>query len=482
MSEIPELWEHQKEAIRKAGLNSHFALYFPVGCGKSRTAVELLRNVFNHEQKYLRTIILCPIIIVRQWREEILKYSKIPASKIRCLTGHNKKRVDGLKDFDGIIVTNWESLIMPNFFSALLEWEPGVVVADELHKAKSVESKRSKALWKLGQVAKYRYGLTGTPALQGPMDLFSQFKFLDQGKIFGQNFYSFRHRFFEDKNARMPKHCYFPDFQPKKGIEEEIRRLIDPVSISVRKEECISLPPLVTQKVYVELSEEQRKLYDELKSDFITYVGSEACKADLAITKLLRLQEIISNFVSLESSDPLSPGRKKLQLKISPREKALEELLEANQAQSKIIVWCCFRQNYAQVRAICDKLKIKWVEVTGDTPASKRQESVDAFNNDAEVRVFISNPSAGGVGLHLAVSDLAVFYSRTFSLEHKLQAEGRNYRAGSDVHKSVTHVDIVASDTIDEFILKRLEEKQNLSERLIYEIAEEIQKSKTNTQ
>lgn len=123
-----------------------------------------------------------------------------------------------------------------------------------------------------------------------------------------------------------------------------------------------------------------------MKRDFVAYVNDKACVATLAITKALRLQQIVSGFVALEGEN--GEDRTNVAIKDNPRAQALKELLADVAPYHKVIVWAVFRENYAAVRAVCDELELKYVEVHGEVSAPARQKAVDSFNDEKDVRVF----------------------------------------------------------------------------------------------
>ena len=231
-----------------------------------------------------------------------------------------------------------------------------------------------------------------------------------------------------------------------------------------KKSECLDLPPLVKKEIFIELSKEQRRIYEELKTDLITYINDKACTAPLALTKALRLQQIVSGFVVGEDDEN---QKHEIVIKDNPRAKALEELLRELTPHHKVIVWAVFKNNYETIRQICGKLKIKHVEVHGSIPSRTKFENVDKFNTDDNRRVFLGHPLSGGIGINLIASSVSIFYSRNFSLGQDVQAEARNYRGGSEIHEKVTRIDLVAKDTIDEVIQKALANKQEISDKLL---------------
>lgn len=465
------LWNHQIEALERSQGKSSYGLWFEPGLGKTATTVHMLRRLMNAHREALPTLILCPPVVIENWKHEICMHSKIDEKKIHCLQGPGADRVKKIKEVEsGIFITNYEALLMAPLmeeFSKLMSLPGAILVCDEIHRCKEPSAKRTKQAIKLAQLATYRFGLTGTPVLNSLMDVFSQMLIIDKGESFGSNFFGFRAKYFYDKNRGMQRDRYFPDWRALPHAEIEIKRVLETKGMYASKAECLDLPPLVKKVIYVELSPEQKRLYNSMKKDLIATLTNEAgthvSVAELAITKALRMQQIISGHLRVEADGEA----KTLTIHDNPRKTALKELLADLTLSSKVIVWCVFRDNYQDVRDVCDSLKLRYAEVHGEV--ADKQTQVAEFNTDPEIRVLIGHPGSGGIGINLISSNVSIYYSRNFSLEQRLQSEARNYRGGSEIHESVTLIDLVAKDTIDELVLKSLEGKQELSERILKE-------------
>jgi SNF2 family DNA or RNA helicase len=474
-----EPWAHQKEAMARAKERDHFALFFEMGTGKTATTINILRDKFNQNKGMLRTLIVCPLIVIENWKREFLLHSKIESKDIVLLAGSGKKRLQTLEDrcwYDDnalpkIVVTNFESLYSEDLYDKIASWRPEALVVDESHKCKDPSSKRTKLVTKLADNADFKFILTGTPVLNSPLDLYSQFRILDGGDTFGSNFFAFRARYFYDKNAGIPKQNYFPNFVIRSGALEEINKKTLEKGMHVKKADCLDLPPIVRQTIHVEMTKDQARMYEEMKKEFITFLQDKAVVAQLAITKALRLQQIVSGFARVENDDGT---RGNIEIKGNPRAEALRELLAEITPHSKVLVWAVFKENYGTIRKVCEDLKINFVEVHGDVANQQKHENVNLFNADPSYRVFIGHPGSGGIGINLVAASFAIFYSRSFSLEQDLQAEARNHRGGSEIHEKITRIDLVCPQTIDEAVLKRLASKQEIGEKVLKEIAKEI--------
>jgi len=467
------LWDHQKIGIDRAKVRDNFALFYETGTGKTATAINILaewnkNNCLTSTKKILKTLVLCPPIIIRQWREEFVKYSNLAAFCV-ILEGTGKKRLKTMLENEGnnkIFIANYETLLMKDVFSEFQKAKLDVLICDESHKFKNPKAKRTKSVILLAEKIKKKIIMTGTPVLNSPMDLFSQFLVLDGGKTFGKNFFVFRAMYFYDKNAGMTKFNYFPDWRARPGMEEQISELISKNSMRVKKEECLDLPALVKVEVSVEMSSEQKRVYTDMEEDLLAFLSDgSVATASLALTKVLRLQQIVSGFVSQEDIEGNVAGVKKFE--DVPRVAALEEILEDIVPHHKVIVWACFQHNYEQISGVCERLGVKYVEITGQRSETQKREAVESFRSDASIRVCIANQKAGGVGLNLIEASYSVYYSRSYSLEDDIQSEARNYRGGSERHTKVTRIDLVTPGSVDEIVLAALKQKQNLAEKIL---------------
>lgn len=474
MDYLVQPWKHQLTAIDRAKDARDYALFFDMGAGKTATTINILRHKYGAYKRILRTLILCPVVVCENWRREWNVHSKI-GHQVFVLKGSQKARLkffNEKKDLKPapIFVTNFEALQMKELLQAIMSWRPEALVIDESQRLKNPQAARTKMAIHLADLAEHRYILSGTPVLNSPMDIWSQYRILDKGETFqdatGQplNFYAFRARYFVDVNAAMPKHIHFPKWVEREGILNDLNKLIYQKAMRVMKSECLDLPPLVYEQISVEMSSEQKKVYEEMKRDFIAYLERNgemnATTAQIAVTKALRLQQIVSGFIKTETGEEIV-------LKDCPRLEALEDMLEDIPAPHKVIIWSTFHANYAQIARVCQKLKLPYTELHGGVGGKDRQANIDRFQNDPECRVMIANQAAGGVGVNLTSASYSIFYSRNFSLEQDLQAEARNYRGGSEIHEKVTRIDLVAPGTIDEIVMEALQRKMNLAEQIL---------------
>jgi SNF2 family DNA or RNA helicase len=141
----------------------------------------------------------------------------------------------------------------------------------------------------------------------------------------------------------------------------------------------------------------------------------------------------------------------------------LEDLIDAH----KVIVWACFRENYAMLSSMLNEQKINHTVLYGGMTEKQRVVNIEAFTKNDACRVLVANQAAAGLGINLVEASYSLYFSRNFSLEQDLQSEARNYRGGSEMHAKVTRIDLVTPGTIDEVILKALASKQNIADNIL---------------
>ncbi len=442
-----------------------YAFLADVGTGKTATAITILRYLNMKLGENMRTVIVGPSVVIHNWKNEIARYclKKNELGPVYPLSESSKRKAI-MKDLVdkrayGVVITNYESFDNEDFAKMVDKWGPTVFVCDELHRIKSYKSKRAKTIVGIASVVPYRLGLTGSAILNSPMDIFQQWKFIDQGEAFGTNFFNFRNLYFYDANAKWAgKQNYFPKFEPIESKFPELSAKIKRSSIRVVKSETLDLPPYIEKTLKLEMSPKQKKIYAQMEKDFIAFVETEdkpvAVVAQLALTKALRLMQIASGFAATDTGIELPLGD-------NPKLDALEKILEDNEDAS-VIVWCSFKANYKAIGERLTKLKISHVFLTGEQNAQEKQLSIDLFQR-AESRVIIANRKAGGIGVNLTTASLSVVFSRNFSLEEEIQSDGRNYRGGSQIHANITKINLICEGTIEEKIVEALSNKQSIS-------------------
>ena len=248
---------------------------------------------------------------------------------------------------------------------------------------------------------------------------------------------------------------------------EELVEKVDRHAFRVTKLECLDLPDQIYQRREVRLSPEQAKLYKQARDELIVEFGNHPKNIiQFAITQLQILQRIVGGFIPVKELDADEQERTKLMTIPGPNPK-LAELMEIcdELPQERIIIWARYR---AELDLIAATLREKYgeesvVEFHGGIKSEERTRGRRAFQDaGSNVRFFVGQPQAGGIGLTLTAASTVVYYSNTFALEDRLQSEDRAHRIGQS--KNVTYIDLVAKGTMDVRLIAGLRAKKSLAD------------------
>jgi SNF2 family DNA or RNA helicase len=473
-------YAHQKEAMRRAGDRNAFALFMEMGTGKSKTLIDNLGELFVKGSLNF-AFIIAPKGVYRNWvNKEIPEHMPDMLDKrvIRWVSTPNKEQqaeMRSIKDhFDGltIFVMNVEAFSTKKG-QAAGEWlakkygANGLIAIDESTTIKNPKAKRTKALCKIAHQFKFRRILTGSPVTRSPMDLYSQCEFLGPRTLGFDSFFAFQGRYAIVNRRQFGQH----QFNQVVGFRhlEELTDKVDSFSYRVLKKDCLDLPPKTYTVRYVSVTDEQAKLYNELRHDALTLLDNgELITAQNVMTQMLRLQQVLSGHLKTDNGDIVDVPTKRLE--------ALLEICE--ETSGKVLIWSRFRYDIQHIQAILEKnFPGQVASYYGDTPDADRQGIVTKFQDpNSGLRFFIGNPSTAGYGLTLTEANTVVYYANDFNLETRIQSEDRCHRIGQQ--NPVTYIDLITENTIDERIVQALRNKIDLGAKVLGEEAREWLKLK----
>ncbi len=300
------------------------------------------------------------------------------------------------------------------------------------------------------------------------MDIFMQFKILDQGKTFGLNYFAFRAKYFVDKNASWAgKQKHFPLWIPREDTRLDLMNKIRQKAHVVETKDCMELPPYVEVTEYLEMGKNQKKAYEQMRDYFMTFIEENMDKpalATIAPVKALRLLQIAAGHVTQEDGT--------LATFENPKLDRLMEHLEELTPEHKVIVWTVFKHDIACITTELKARGIKFVSLSGLDNIQEKQASVDAFQKDPTVRVFVGNDRSGSTGINLTQASYSIRYSNSFNLGNYLQSIARNYRGGSQIHERIVNINLSMKDSIDEAVTKSLLAKEDIGKNLVNYIKE----------
>ena len=469
-------FDHQQKALEDSWAAEFYALFMEMGTGKSKVAIDTMGALYS-EKKISASLILAPKGVYDNWvKGEIPTHlpDSIPINMVRWTPSNSKKFQEEMKElvfdaFDGlkIFVMNIEALSTPRGTKAaymFMEKNPAnIMIVDESTTIKNRKATRTKNIMMLAQEAKYRRILTGSPITKSPMDLYSQCAVLSTKALGFKSYYAFQNRYALVVKRSMGTRA----FQEIVGYRrlDELNEKLDNFSNRVLKEDCLDLPDKVYIKRYVPLTDEQERVYKQMKKLALAKLESgELATTASVLTQIMRLQQICCGF--------LQPDEGEIEVLDNNRLKELLEITE--ELQGKAIIWASYTHDIQQIASsLRDRFGPEAVATYyGATPQDERQEVVDKFQDPkSSLRFFVGQPRTGGYGITLTAATTMIYYSNSYDLEIRLQSEDRAHRIKQE--NKVTYIDLVSPDTIDEKILKALRSKIDLAGRVLGEEAKE---------
>jgi SNF2 family DNA or RNA helicase len=230
-------------------------------------------------------------------------------------------------------------------------------------------------------------------------------------------------------------------------------------SYRVLKEDCLDLPDKIYVKRNVALTSEQSKLYQQMKTMALAILNGKQVTSVTVLTQLMRLHQITCGHFTADDGST--------QLVKNNRITELMDVLE--EVEGKAIIWANYQHDISEIKKAIEKEYDEDYAVTyyGLTPQEERQDNIRKFQDDPRCRFLIGTPSTGGYGITLTAANTVIYYSNGYDLEKRLQSEDRAHRIGQK--KSVTYVDLIAENTVDEKIVKALRKKINIASEVLGE-------------
>lgn len=466
--------EHQAKAYANTRELSEYALFWEMGCAKSKVAIDTMSWLF-HKGEIDGVIIIADKGAYRNWTDYELpihmpKNTPWRSAVWKSTTGiHAKQKVDALltakDDMLDVVVMNVEAFgrgKADEYAKLFLQNHYAMVIVDESDSIKSPDSKRAQAVVELRDLCQYRRILTGTPIANNPLDLWMQAEFLKQG-LLGESFVKFRAKYAKLQVVHMPRRKPFYNITGYQELDDLSAKL-KPWSSRLLKTDCLDLPEKIYEVRYVEHTPEQERMYRELKTMALTEFNDGRLTAINALTALTKLHQINCGHVKMDNlEEPEEDGRV-----IDIPSNRITELLETLRfARGKAIIWAVFRRDFELIRQAIEEVYGvgSYVDYYGGTPENQRPKNIAEFLNNPQCRFFGSNPATGGRALTLTVADFAVYYSYNYRLALRLQSEDRNHRKGQK--SPCTYVDLCVRNTIDVKVRRALRNKKDISSTVL---------------
>lgn len=374
------------------------------------------------------------------WPSEIRKWDHLKGLTYSLVTGSEKERRAALARKAMIYIINRENV---GWLVENTPWRFDTLVLDELSSFKSAKAQRFKALKKVRPLCRRVIGLTGTPAPNTLIDLWPQMYLLDMGQRLGRFLTHYRERFFvPDKRSREMVYSY----KPREGAERKIYDLIGDICISMKATDHLQMPELITNRVEVKLSMQERKLYDTLKREMLLQLKDGEIDAVNAAALSGKLLQMANGAVYDTQGRTVIIHDRKLD--------ALEDLAEAANGKPVLVAYW-FRHDLERIQKRFPDSRV--IDTGSDI----------ADWNAGRIPMGLLHPASGGHGLNLQEGgSTIIWYGLTWSLELYRQLNARLWRQGQKSGTVVIH-HIIAADTHDEDVIRALERKDTGQEALI---------------
>lgn len=449
--------DYQKYSIEFVKTHPIAALLLSMGLGKTSTTLTALDDLLFDSFEIHKVLVIAPLRVTKVWLDEVKKWNHLNYLRCSLVAGTEQERKRALWANADIYIINREN-VQWLIDESGIQFDFDTLVVDELSSFKNFKTKRFKSLMKVRPMVKRVIGLTGTPTSNGLMDLWSEFKLLDQGKRLGRFITDYRDQYFRpDKRNGQVVFSY----KPLPFAEDAIYDKISDITISMKANDYLNMPELISNHIEVEMSEKEMKVYQELKQELVITLGDEDVTASNAASLSNKLTQMANGAIYLDNHESAIIHDRKLD--------ALEDLIEA-QCDKPVLVAYWFKHDLDRIKNRLEELKVNFKEI-------KTEASIEDWNK-GNIEVGLIHPASAGHGLNLQEGgSTLIWFGLTWSLELYEQTNARLYRQGQK-DRCVVIEHIVTKGTIDEQIIKALEEKDKSQSRLIDAVKANLRKSK----
>ncbi|OUW93011.1 MAG: hypothetical protein CBD88_07740 [Flavobacteriales bacterium TMED228] len=461
-------YAHQITALEKSWNKESYAYFMEMGTGKTKVLIDNAAMLYD-KGKINGLLIVAPKGVIGTWyNNELPTHLPDHIENVTILwqsniTKKQQEKLETLFEVEEslhILVMNVEALSTDKgmkFAEKFLSCHETMVAIDESTTIKNPKANRTKNILSLTSKAKYRRIMTGSPVTKNPLDLFSQCYFLDPFHLNHDSYYSFRMRYAIMKTANIAGR----KIQLVNGFKNlgELSDKLKPFSYRVLKEDCLDLPDKIFIKRQISLTHDQLKVYDQMKEKALAILNGKVVSTKNALTQIMRLHQITCGHFSSDDgvTQPIKNNR-------------ITELMDVlEETEGKAIIWAHYQYDITEIiKAVTKKYgEESIVDYYGLTPQEERQPNIKRFQDDPKCRFMVGTPSTGGYGITLTAANTVIYYSNGYDLEKRLQSEDRAHRIGQK--KSVTYVDLMADNTVDEKIVKALRRKISIASEVLGE-------------
>lgn len=443
---------YQRKAIDFIIDHPNCALYLDMGLGKSVVTLTAIQQLIDDYLEVRKVLVVAPKSVARNtWPTEAKKWDHLKSLRVSVVMGTAAQRRKAIEADADVYVVNRENLVWLVDYcdNTLVRWDFNCVVLDESSSFKNPQARRYKAIRRMRWLIYRMIELTGTPSPNGLMDLWSQIELLDRGQRLGRTLTTYRSRYFTP--GRHNGHVVY-EWKPKPGAREAITEAISDICLSMKAEDYLDLPDLITAGTDIVLTDQERKGYDVFEREQLMQVDETEIEAVTAAALTNKLLQYSGGAVYDSEHEWHEVGRSKLE--------ALADLVEA--ADEPVLVFYAYQHELSRILAeLAD-----W-----DPVVFKGEPDILERWNRREIRVLLCHPASVAFGLNMQQGGrVIVWYTPTWNLELYQQANARLYRQGQDRPVLLYH--LVALGTMDERVMSALSGKSSIQDFVMQRIRE----------
>ena len=459
-------YAHQITALEKSWNKEVFAYFMEMGTGKSKVLIDNISMLYD-KGKINGALIIAPKGVYQNWYDTEIPVhmaDHIEKEVVLWKAMINQKQQNELNklfksdDKFHVLIMNVEAFSTKKgleFAAKFINCHNTLMAIDESTTIKNPDAKRTKNIVALGKHTKYRRILTGSPVTKSPLDLYKQCEFLDEYLLEYSSYYAFRTRYAIMKSANFGGRSV----QIVVGYRNlgELSKKLEPFSYRCLKEDCLDLPDYVHTKRVIQLSPEQKKLYQQMKVLALAELDGKQMTTQSAMVQLMRLHQITCGHFTSDDGTIKEIKNERLT--------ALVDIL--SEVENKAVIWAHYRHDINAIINAVEKNfgEDSYVTYYGDTSNEDRQNAIKQIQDpNSKVRFIIGTPQTGGYGITLTGANTMVYYANGYDYEKRIQSEARINRAGQT--RKMTYIDIIAEDTVDEKIVKALRSKMNIATKI----------------
>lgn len=429
---------YQTIAIDWIVANTHYGLLLDMGLGKSICTLMAINQLINNRFEVTKVLLIAPKKVAEStWVQEATKWDDTKNLKIVKVLGSAKQRIDALHTKADVYVINRENVtwLCDYYKHTIKQWPFDMLVVDESSSFKNPRAKRFKSLRRVRGLFDRIVILTGTPAPNTLMDLWSQIYLLDGGERLGRTITEYRDRYFVPDKTN--GHIVY-SYRLKASAEKDIYKRLQTVCMSLKAADYLSLPERIDNVIRVEMTDEEKALYQTMERQHVLALADSEIIALTAAAVANKLLQMANGYVYDDDKHCTKIHEQKIEV--------LKELADTN-AGKPMLVFYNFRHDLTAIKKAFPNAR-----------ELKTDANVADWNN-GHIDMLLAHPASAGYGLNLqAGGHIIVWYGLTWSLEQYQQANARLYRQGQKETVIIHH--LVTTGTMDEQVMRAIARKE----------------------